>query len=410
MESTRRRSPPQPVYEAAWPDMFASLQTAYAELTRAQFELERRTADIEAGRDLFLEVLESMSEAWFLTDRSGRVLRVNPAAGALLDCEEADLVGRPFAEICGSNAIPATPWQLLERAPSGRLPHFDTEILTQAGHLEAISVSVSLVRDRRGKVIGMQVVANDIAERKKAEAALARQAEEMARSNAELEQFAYVASHDLQEPLRMMASFAQLLAKRYKDRLDTDADEFIDYIVDGAARMQHLINDLLTYSRVGTRSKDFAPTDCGAVVGTACANLRMAIEETGAVIATGRLPVVMADERQLVQLLQNLLGNAIKFHGDAPVRVEIGAERRGNHWRFWVRDNGIGIEPQYVERIFLIFQRLHGRGKYPGTGIGLAVAKKIVECHGGRIWVESEPGKGSTFYFTLPAREPHSDA
>jgi chemotaxis family two-component system sensor kinase Cph1 len=410
MESTRRRSLTQPAYEAAWPDMFASLQTAYAELTRAQFELERRAADIEAGRDLFLEVLESMSEAWFLTDRSGRVLRVNPAAGALLDCEEADLVGRPFAEICGSNAIPATPWQLLERAPSGRLPHFDTEIVTQAGHLEAINVSVSLVRDRRGKVIGMQVVANDIAERKEAEAALARQAEEMARSNADLEQFAYVASHDLQEPLRMMASFAQLLAKRYKDQLDTDADEFIDYIVDGAARMQHLINDLLAYSRVGTRSKDFAPTDCGAVVGTACANLRMVIEETGAVVITNPLPVVMADETQLVQLLQNLLGNAIKFHGDKPVLVHIGAERRGNHWLLWVRDNGIGIEPQYVERIFLLFQRLHGRGEYPGTGIGLALAKKIVERHGGRIWVESEPGKGSTFYFTLPAREPHSDA
>jgi two-component system, chemotaxis family, sensor kinase Cph1 len=408
MEQTRRRSDPRRFYEAAWPDMFVSLQTAYAELTRAQFELERRAAEIEAGRDLFLEVIESMSEAWFLMDRTGRVLRVNPAAGALLECEATALVGRLFTEIRGSDAIPATPWQLLERAPSGRLPLFDVEISTQAGRLVPISISVGLVRDRRGKVIGMQVVARDITERKQAEAALSRQARELARSNAELEQFAYVASHDLQEPLCMMASFAQLLAKRYKDKLDPDADEFIDYIVEGATRMQRLINDLLSYSRVGRRGRDFAPTDCAAVVGTARANLRAAIEESGAVVVTDPLPVIMADETQLLQLFQNLLGNAITFRGDTAVVIQIGATRRGNDWVFWVRDNGIGIEPQYAERIFLIFQRLHGRGQYPGTGIGLAIAKKIVERHRGRIWVESEPGKGSTFYFTIPAEDSHS--
>jgi two-component system, chemotaxis family, sensor kinase Cph1 len=410
MEQTLRPSAPTRSYEAAWPDMFVSLQAAYADLTRAQFELERRAAEIEAGRDLFLEVIESMSEAWFLMDRTGRVLRVNPAAAALLECGETELVGRPLAEIYGSDAIPATPWQVLERAPSGKLPHFDVEIATRAGRLVPISVSVGLVRDRRGKVTGMLVVARDIAERKLAEEALARQTQELARSNAELEQFAYVASHDLQEPLRMMASFAELLAKRYQDKLDADADEFIGYITDGAARMQRLINDLLGYSRVGTRGKDFAPTDCAAVVGTACTNLRAAIEESDAVVTTDPLPVVMADATQLLQLFQNLLGNAIKFRGDKPVLIHIGAERRGNDWLFWVRDNGIGIEPQYVERIFLIFQRLHGRGQYPGTGIGLAIAKKIVERHGGRIWVESEPGKESTFYFTLPAGEPHSYA
>jgi light-regulated signal transduction histidine kinase (bacteriophytochrome) len=313
-----------------------------------------------------------------------------------------------LAEICGSNAIPATPWQLLERTPSGRLPHFDGEISTRSGRLVPISLSVGLVRDPRGKVIGMQVVARDITERKRAEERLARQAQELTRSNAELEQFAYIASHDLQEPLRMMASFAQLLAKRYKGQLDADADEFIGYIVEGAARMQRLINDILTYSRVDRRGQAFAPTDCADVVAMVCTNLRATIEECGAAIIADPLPVVMADETQLVQLFQNLLGNAIKFRGDTPVCIHIRAERRGDDWLFWVQDNGIGIEPQYVERIFLIFQRLHGRGRYPGTGIGLAVAKKIVERHGGRIWVESEPGKGSIFYFTLPGMEPHS--
>jgi light-regulated signal transduction histidine kinase (bacteriophytochrome) len=229
--------------------------------------------------------------------------------------------------------------------------------------------------------------------------------EELTRSNTELEQFAYVASHDLQEPLRMMASFAQLLAERYKTGLGPDADEFIDDIVDGAARMQRLINDLLSYSRIGRRARDFTPIDCTAVDETVYANLRAAIEESGAMVLTDALPIVMADETQLVQLFQNLLDNAIKFRGDKPVLIDVGAERRGDDWLFRVRDNGIGIEPQYVERIFLIFQRLHGRSQYPGTGIGLAIAKKIVERHAGRIWVESAAGKGSTGYFTLPARE-----
>jgi PAS domain S-box-containing protein len=210
-----------------------------------------------------------MSEAWMLMDRVGRVQRANPAAAAVLEREEAELVGRPFAEICGNAAIPATPWLLLKRAPSGRLAHFDVEITTRTGRRVLVSISVGLVHDRQGKVIGMQVVANDITERKQAEAALACQAEELARSNTELQQFVYVASHDLQEPLRMMASFAQLLAKRYQAQLDADAHEFIDYIVDGAARMQRLINDLLSYSRVGSRETKFAPTDCAAVLRTA---------------------------------------------------------------------------------------------------------------------------------------------
>jgi len=248
----------------------------------------------------------------------------------------------------------------------------------------------------------------DITERKRAEREL-KQAEELKQaiealelSNRDLEQFAYVASHDLQEPLRMVSSFTQLLAKRYQGKLDKDADEFIDYIVAGARRMQALINDLLTYSRVDTRGESFGPIDSEAAFNQAIANLRVAIEEGEAVITHDPLPPLIADNSQIVQLFQNLLGNAIKFHGKELPRVHVSARQENNEWVFSVRDNGIGIAPDYFDRVFVIFQRLHGREEYPGTGTGLAICKRIVERHDGRIRVESELNKGSTFYFTIP--------
>jgi len=243
---------------------------------------------------------------------------------------------------------------------------------------------------------------SEMAERMRAEEALRERSEDLERSNKELEQFAYVASHDLQEPLRMVSSYTQLLERRYKDQLDADAHDFIHFAVDGTARMQRLINDLLTYSRVSTRGKPFERTYCEVAIDQALDNLRLTIEDSGAVITRDPLPTVMADDAQLTQLFQNLLGNALKFHGDQPPRIHVGVERGDSEWLVSVRDNGIGIDPQYYERIFVIFQRLHNKEKYPGTGIGLAICKRIVERHGGRIWVESEPGEGSTFYFTLP--------
>jgi PAS domain S-box-containing protein len=224
---------------------------------------------------------------------------------------------------------------------------------------------------------------------------------ELARSNAELEQFAYVASHDLQEPLRMIASYVGLLAERYQGRLDRDADEFIEYAVDGARRMHQLIEDLLAFSRVGTRGKAFEPTDCNSVVDEVVGDLRLVITEQAAVVTRDDLPVVSADRTQLAQLIQNLIGNAIKFRGEEPPRVHISAEKSGREWRFSVQDNGVGIDPKYRDRVFAIFQRLHTRKEYPGTGIGLAICRRIVERHGGRIWLESESGKGAVFRFTL---------
>ena len=233
--------------------------------------------------------------------------------------------------------------------------------------------------------------------------ALQRKAQELTRSNEDLQQFAYVASHDLQEPLRMITSYTTLLAKRYKGKLDKDADEFIGFAVDGAKRMQGLILALLSYSRVGTKGKEFAPADCQSVLSTTLQSLAVAISESGAQISHDPLPTVRADAGQLGQLFQNLIGNAIKYrNGNAP-QVHVSCTRQAGDWLFGVKDNGIGIDPQYAERVFVIFQRLHTRDDYAGTGIGLAVCKKIVDRHGGKIWLESELGKGATFYFTLPA-------
>lgn len=272
-------------------------------------------------------------------------------------------------------------------------------------------------------------IASDITRLKQLEDALKRKNEDLERSNKELEQFAYVASHDLQEPLRMVTSYLQLLERRYKDKLDSDANDFIHFAVDGASRMKALVEGLLRFSRVQSKGKPFKPTDVNGILRAVLKNLEAVIEESGAKITYDPLPTVMADDLQLTQLFQNLIGNAIKFRDKSPPEVHISAvpvERFGSPgssfqrtmdaqqegynrgygtWKFSVSDNGIGIAPEYGDRLFQIFQRLHPKGEYPGTGIGLAICKKVVELHGGRIWMESEPGKGSTFCFTLFAKK-----
>ena len=271
------------------------------------------------------------------------------------------------------------------------------------------------------KYLGRRISNRDITDRKKTENELRKHregleelvekrtkelkeiSEELKRSNDELQQFAYVASHDLQEPLRTIAGFVKLIEKRYKNKLDKNADEFIGYIIDGTKRMQQLINDLLEYSRVGSGHNEFKPTDCSVILDKVISDLKTAIKESGATVTHDGLPTVLSDANQVGRLFQNLISNAIKFRDTDPLRIHISAEKEKDEWVFSVRDNGIGIDPKYSEKIFIVFQRLHTRSEYPGTGVGLAICKKIVENHGGRIWVESEHGKGATFYFTLPA-------
>jgi signal transduction histidine kinase len=289
------------------------------------------------------------------------------------------------------------PLNLLSRSLKAERTDSLKKLLSNRSEFGQLAGLVTRFFEQKGELV------KEIAERKLAMAALAAKEERLRRSNTELEQFAYVASHDLQEPLRMVGSYTQLLSRRYKGKLDADADEFIGFAVDGVTRMQRLINDLLQYSRVETKGREPEPTQSEPALEHALANLKMTIEDNQATVTHDPLPTVMADDRQLEQLFQNLVGNAIKFHGAEPPKVHVRAERSSGGWTFAVKDNGIGIEPQYFDRVFQVFQRLHTMKEYPGTGIGLAVCKKIVERHGGRIWVESEPGKGTSFLFTLPA-------
>jgi PAS domain S-box-containing protein len=388
----------------------------------------RRAAASKAGRKpknskislsdegfLIETLMDHMPDHIYFKDRESRFLRINKAMALRFGLKDPlDAVGKTdFDFFTAEHAQQAfDDEQQILRTGQPMVDREEKETWPD-GSVSWVSTTKQCLRDPHGTIIGTFGLSRDITPRKLAEEALARKADELARSNRELEQFAYVASHDLQEPLRMIASYTQLLERRYRDKLDQDATDFIRYAVEGASRMQVLINDLLSYSRLGTRGKAFAPTDCYEVLARVMENLKIAIQDANATISNSPLPTVLADGTQLVQLLQNLLSNAIKFRGDTPPRIHLAAELRLvpasqpaepslREWLFSVKDNGIGIESQYFERIFVIFQRLHTREQYPGTGIGLAICKKIVERHGGRIWVESTPSAGTTFFFTIP--------
>jgi len=352
-------------------------------------------------------IVESSEDAIVGLTLDGIIMSWNRGAERLYSYTSEEVIGRSI-ELLVPIGRAGEVAKYLERVKLGEaVEQYETVRVRKDGRELRVSLSVSPIKDAGGFVIGASAIGRDITGRKKAEQALARRTQELVRSNAELQQFAYVASHDLQEPLRTVANFAQLLLKRYRGKLDTTADEFIDFIMDGVTRMQGLINDLLAYSRVGSRGKESVPAACGALLGEALGNLRAAIEESGAQITHGPLPVVRCDGAQIIQVFQNLVGNSIKFRNGPLPRIHVAAERAGAEWIFSVKDNGIGIDPRYAGRIFEIFQRLHTQGEYPGSGVGLAIAKKIVERHGGRIWVESRPRQGATFFFTLPVFSGH---
>jgi PAS domain S-box-containing protein len=355
-------------------------------------------------------LLEASLDPLVTISPEGKITDVNKAAELVTGLSRERLIGSDFSDYFTE---PQKAEEVYQKVLSeGQIKNYLLSIRHKSGHITDVLYNATVFKNEVGHVQGVFAAARDITEKKAAEAELEKyrlhledlvkqRTEELTRSNKELEQFAYVASHDLQEPLRIIAGYTQLLQQRYKGKLDEDADQFIFYMVDGAARMQNLINDLLSYSRIETRGKSFESVDCKTVIDDVLAALQMTIEDNKAVIKYGPLPTINADRTQLFQLFQNLIGNAIKFRSDKPPRIHITAKPQNGRWLFSVKDNGIGIDPKYSERIFVIFQRLHSQDKYPGTGIGLAICKKIVERHGGRIWMESQFGKGATFYFIL---------
>jgi PAS domain S-box-containing protein len=370
--------------------------------------------DIELANDAYFhmehemlqllgKVFESNVEAILITDSQLTILQANHRVYKILGLSINEIVGKSFLSLQPEESLKRF-IEIHQKVLETGQWQGETWQKRKSGEIFPAWTNISAVNDRLNKITHLVLEFSDITEFKRAQETLAQRTEELARSNQELEQFAYVASHDLQEPLRMVASYTQLLARRYKDQLDSDAGEFIGFAVDGAMRMQTLINDLLKLSRVGSKGKPFAPCDCNVALKKAMDHLRLAIEESGAVISYDALPLIVGDESQMVQLLQNLLGNALKFRGDEPPHIHVSAKIGHGEWIFEVQDNGIGIAPEFAERIFVIFQRLHTKEQYPGTGIGLAICRKIVERHGGRIGVKSQLGQGSSFYFTIPMR------
>ncbi|WP_231038805.1 ATP-binding protein, partial [Nitratidesulfovibrio oxamicus] len=381
-----------------------TVATREARASMLREAISRQRAEQEAER-FFALSLDPVA----IVTQQGALRRVNPAWVRLFGFVPEEVTGHPFLDFVHPDDMEASR-PLLVGGMNALAGAAATPVENRFRRRDGVYrwlAWASVVLPEEGVVY---LSGRDVTQRKEAELHLERQAEELRRSNAELEQFAYIASHDLQEPLRKIASFLDLLAKRYVGRLDSDADEFIGFAVDAARRMKDMIEDLLAYSRVSTQGREFEDTDMEKVVNTVLSDLGLLLEEAGATVERGPLPMIRADRVQMEQLLRNLLGNAVKYRSETPPNISIGAERAvgdgqpGGAWVFHVRDNGIGMKPEHFERIFRVFQRLHGPGRYPGTGIGLAVCKKIVERHGGTIEVESAPGRGSTFRFVIPDR------
>ncbi len=389
------------------------LLSAFEDLTLLNMQCQTELSARQQAEQELLEselrqraIFESALDCIMVIDDAGTILEFNRAAEKLFGCGRKAAVGKDLAELFVPPASRPRYQDNLARYSGtgefGSLVGQRSELIMMRKDGERFLAEWVMQPFPLQDKSAFAVFLHDITKRKRAEKKLQQYADELKRSNQDLSEFAYAASHDLQEPLRMVKSYCQLLQRRYQGQLDDTANEFIGYAVDGVNRMQVLIEGLLSYSRVGTRGKPFEPTDCSVVLRDVLANLEIAIQESGATVVCDALPTIAADRTQMLQLFQNLIGNAIKFRSNEPPQVRVRGVRKGREWVFSVRDNGIGIDPQHLEKIFVIFQRLHTREEYAGHGIGLSLCKRIVERHGGRIWAESQPGQGSVFKFTLP--------
>jgi len=362
----------------------------------------REKFEAEADRARLGAIVESSHDAIIGKSLDGVITSWNLGAEKIYGYSAAEVVGKSMTML-----IPPGQQEdfarLMDKVRRGEpVINQETERVRKDGGHIYVSLTLSPVKNAAGMIVGVSSVGGDITEQKRAEEKLQSALAELERSNKELEQFAYIASHDLQEPLRMVSSYTQLLAKRFEGQLDEKTQKYVHYAVDGAFRMKTLINDLLAYSRVGRRGKPPEPADSNAILGEALRNLAALVEENRAVITHENLPTVRADASQLVLVFQNLIANAIKFRRADVPRIHVSAQDKGGEWLFAVKDNGIGIESRHADRIFVIFQRLHTHEEYSGNGIGLAVCKRVVERHGGKIWFQSEPGNGTTFFFAIP--------
>ena len=397
-------------------DPLKKLQQKVQDLEHQVSDRQLLEAKLRSSEGKIRAVFEAMKDLVFVCDLDGgeisniEVAPTNSSEG----CEpDAELISHTIDELWHD---PDKQWSsMIQRAiDTQQTVNFEYQLMI-AGQPAWFTASISPLQDQSVVWVAHNItepkdsvvwVAHNITERMHFEQELQQLNQELERSNQELEQFAYVASHDLQEPLRMVISFTQLLSQNYAGQLDEQADQIIGFAVDGATRMQQLIQDLLSYSRVGTQAKVLETVDCKQILESAIANLQLSIQESGAILHLSDLPTLNTNPRQLTQLFQNLIGNAIKYRGDQAPIIEIGCQEQGEHSLFWVTDNGIGIESKHTDRVFMVFQRLHTRQEYSGTGIGLAICKKIVDQQGGKIWVESAVDQGSTFFFTLPMETP----
>lgn len=365
---------------------------------------KRAEEELREAEERIRSIVDHVIDGIITIDERGTVESLNPAAQRIFGYAAADVVGKNVKMLMPEPFHSEHDGYLANYLRTGiaKIIGIGREVIGRRQDGTTFPMELAISEFHLGQRRYFTGIVRDISERKYAESELRMSAQELGRSNLDLEQFAYVASHDLQEPLRAVAGCIQVLKKRYQGQLDARADELIAHTVEGVSRMHQLIDDLLSYSRVGTRGKAFASSDSHASLMRALANLEAAVAESGAIITHDRMPTVQADAAQLTQLFQNFISNAIKFRGPQPPRIHVAAVRGEGEWIFSVKDSGLGIEPEYFERIFVIFQRLHTRAEYPGTGIGLAICKKIVERHRGRIFLESTPGLGSTFSFTIP--------